>query len=173
VRGQSSIARRVGAVASIVSMIGALAVPGQAVAAPPGPADPPPPHVTPPPPPVPVEVDPVNYRMVLAGDIIIGLSAAGMIVLAVGLGIRADAVTQRQALTVADVPDPDAIARQEQRVQTGTQLGIGGGVAAGVLLATGIALVATGYKRERKRREGLPGAMLLPGGAGVSWALRF
>lgn len=126
-----------------------------------------------PPPPTPLEVDPRNYRMVLAGDILIGLSGAGMITMAVGLGIRSDAVTQRQALTVSDQPDPDALARQARRIETGTQLAIVGGVAAAALLSSGISLVAVGYRRERLRRLSLPSASFGPHGASLSWTLRF
>jgi hypothetical protein len=143
-----------------------------------------------PPPPTPVEVDPRNYKMVLAGDILIGLSGAAMIVMAVGLGIRSDAVTQRQALTVSDNPDLDEIERQARRIDTGVQLAITGGVATAVLLSTGISLVAVGYRRERLRRmslagrapgsgrgrgvePGLPSASFGPHGASLSWTLRF
>lgn len=126
-----------------------------------------------PPPPAPVEVDPRNYRMVLAGDILIGLSGVGMITMAVGLGIRSDAVTQRQALTVGDPPDLDALARQARRIETGTQLGITGAVATAVLLSSGISLVAVGYRRERLRRLSLPSASFGPHGASLSWTLRF
>jgi hypothetical protein len=126
-----------------------------------------------PPPPTPVEVDPGNYRMVLAGDILIGLSGAGMITMAVGLGIRSDAVTQRQALTLSDQPDVDALDRQARRIETGVQLAITGGVAAAVLLAAGISLVAIGYRRERLRRLGLPSASFGSHGAVASWTLRF
>jgi hypothetical protein len=131
-----------------------------------------PPAVTPPP--IPVEVDPRNYRMVLAGDILIGLSGAGMITMAVGLGIRSDAITQRQALTVSDQPDlEDAIDHQARRITTGSQLAITGGVAAAVLLGSGITLVALGYRRERLRRLSLPSASFGPHGASLSWTLRF
>jgi hypothetical protein len=131
-----------------------------------------PPAVTPPP--IPVEVDPRNYRMVLAGDILIGLSGAGMITMAVGLGIRSDAITQRQALTVSDQPDlEDAIDHQARRITTGSQLAITGGVAAAVLLGSGITLVALGYRRERLRRLSLPSASFGPQGVSLRWTLRF
>jgi hypothetical protein len=151
--------------------IGLLAAPSSAWAT--APAQP---VVAPPvvaPPPAPVEVDPRNYRMVLSGDILIGLSGAGMIAMAVGLGIRSDAMTQRQALTVGDPPDLDAIARQDRRIQTGAQIAITGGVAAAVLLSTGISLVAVGYRRERLRRLSLPSASFGPQGVSLRWTLRF
>jgi hypothetical protein len=126
-----------------------------------------------PPPPAPVQVDPRNYRMVLAGDVLIGLSAAGMITMVVGLGIRSDALTQRRALTVSEQPDLDAIDRQERRIDTSVQLAITGGIAAAVLLSSGISLVAVGYRRERLRRLSLPSASFGPHGASLSWTLRF
>ena len=150
-----------------------LACPKLAVAAPSESPEPPPPTVSVPPPPTPPKVDPANYRMVLAGDIIIGLSGAAMIVMAVGLGIRSDAVTQRQALTVAELPDDQAIARQDQRIETGTVLAISGGASAAALLTTGITLVALGYRRERLRRVNLPQASLGPRSLSVTWTLRF
>jgi hypothetical protein len=151
--------------------IGLSLLPSSSWAAPP--AQPLPEPVVVPPPPTPIEVDPRNYRMVLAGDILIGLSAGGMITMAVGLGIRSDAVTQRQALTVSDDPDLDAIARQSARIETGVQLAISGGVAAAVLLSSGISLVVVGYRRERLRRLSLPSASFGPHGASLSWTLRF
>lgn len=156
---------------SVLPISTRAAAPAQAAV--PEPVTVPPPPVTVPPPPVPVEVDPRNYRMVLVGDILIGLSGAGMIAMAVGLGIRSDAVTHRQALTVSDQPDLDAIARQERRIETGAQLAITGGVAAAVLLSSGISLVAVGYRRERLRRLSLPNASFGPHGVSLSWTLRF
>jgi hypothetical protein len=134
-------------------------------------ASPPAPTIVPPPPQV-VEVDPRNYKMVLAGDILIGLSGAGMVTLAIGLGTRADAKTQRSALAAADIVDEAAIARQAQRMQTGTALAIAGGVATAALLSSGITLVATGYRRERLRRMSLQ-AQLSPRYTGLTWTLRF
>lgn len=125
------------------------------------------------PPPTPIEVDPANYRMVLAGDIVIGLGGAALIAMAVGLGLRSDAVTQRQALSVGADPDLDAIARQDQRIRAGAITGVTGGVAAGALFVTGITLVALGYERERRRRLALPTAAVGPEGVGLHWSLHF
>ena len=134
------------------------------------PAPPPAPLLSPP---IPIEVDPANYRMVLAGNIVIGLGGAALIAMAVGLGLRSDALTQRQALRVGAEPDLDAIARQDQRIQSGTITGITGGAAAGVLFVTGITLVALGYERERERRLTLPTAAVGPQGVGLHWSMRF
>lgn len=159
-----------GLVASLVTASPVTAAPGEAE------PQPPPPTLEPPPPASVVEVDPANYRMVLAGDIVIGLGGAGLISMLVGLGIRSAALSQRRALGVAIEPDFAAIARQDRRIETGTILAISGGAAAGALFATGITLVALGYSRERKRREalGMVGAPLLGRDrVGLSWQLRF
>lgn len=132
-----------------------------------------------PPPAQPIEVDPANYRMVLAGDIVIGFAGAGLVTMLAGLVLRSDAVAQREALGVAAEPDAAAIARQEQRIETGTILSITGGAAAGALFAAGITLVAVGYARERKRREALEPAsmaaapLLGPDRVGLSWQIHF
>ena len=132
-----------------------------------------PPPVMVPPPAEPLEVDPRNYRMVLAGDILIGLSGGGMVAMAVGLGIRSDAITQRQAQTVADMLDEAEIAKQEQRIRTGAVVATIGGVSAAALLASGITLVALGYRRERLRRMSLPGAAFGGDRFVLQWTLRF
>lgn len=137
------------------------------------PAAEPPPPVMVPPPAEPLEVDPRNYRMVLAGDILIGLSGGGMVAMAVGLGIRSDAITQRQAQTVANTPDEAELARQEQRIRTGAVVATIGGVSAAALLASGITLVALGYRRERLRRMSLPGAAFGGDRLVLQWTLRF
>ena len=169
--GRSSRARlgarhAVPSVASSAVLVAALHVPAAHAAEPP------------PPPPELVEVDPANYKMVLAGDIIIGLGGAGLITMAVGLGIRADARTQRAALGVAEAPNLDAQAKQDRRIQLGTRLAIAGGASAGALFVTGITLVALGYARERRRRASLvrlsaPTPTLAPDRAGLSWAIEF
>jgi hypothetical protein len=138
-------------------------------------AEPPPPVLVPPPA-QPVEVDPRNYNMVLAGNIVIGLGGAGLVAMIVGLGLRGDAISQRRALAVSVEPDTAAIARQDRRISTGTILAISGGAASGALFVTGITLVSLGYARERKRRESLS---LIPVpsfdrvSVGLRWSLRF
>ena len=137
----------------------------------------------PPPPPTAIEPDPANYRLVLAGDIVIGLGGASLIVMAVGLGLRADAVSQREGLVSAPNSDPEAIANQDQRISLGTNLAIAGGTSAAALFVSGITLVAVGYARERKRRDalttlvpielGIPVPSVGRNHLAVAWALRF
>ena len=128
---------------------------------------------TPPPPPTVVEVDPRNYSMVLAGDILIGIGGAGLVAMGIGLGIRSDAVSQREGLNYVSDPEPGQIERQDQRIRTGSVLAAIGGATAGVFMITGITLVALGYRRERLRRASAPMASLSPTGASVGWSLRF
>jgi len=172
-----------------VSKLGALALAGAMAlasttvhAAEPAPseaptADPneptPPPLVTPfVPPPKAIEPDPRNYRLVLAGNIVIGLGGAALISMIVGLGLRSEAIDRRKSQVISDA-GPEDIARQDRRISTGTTLAIAGGAATAALFATGITLIAVGHRRERRRRVSLPAVKLGPRGAGVSWSLRF
>ncbi|NVB39396.1 hypothetical protein G6O69_16255 [Pseudenhygromyxa sp. WMMC2535] len=133
-------------------------------------------------PPQAIAVDPKNYRMVLAGDVLVGLGGAAFIVMAAGLAVGADASRQHDALSVADEPDADKIAKQADRAALGRTLAITGGASAGALMITGIALIAAGRVRERKRREAMfasPLSLSLPlpvvgrEQVGLSWSLRF
>jgi hypothetical protein len=119
-------------------------------------APPPPPSVVIPPPPVQaIEVDPVNYRIVLAGDVMIGLGGVGFVLMGAGLVMRNDAVVQRDAQQLAEEPDSAAIAKQERRLVVGNALALVGGVSAAVLMVSGIGMVIGGRTRERRRRAGL------------------
>jgi hypothetical protein len=117
--------------------------------------EPPPPTVEVPPPVQPVGVDPVNYRIVLAGDVLIGLGGIGFVLMGAGLVVRNDAVVQRNAQQVAEQPDPAEIAKQERRLVIGNALALVGGVSAAVLMVAGIGMVIGGRTRERRRREAL------------------
>ena len=137
--------------------------------------EPPAPALMPPPPQLP-EVDPRNYNMVLAGNLVIGLGGAGLITMIAGLGVRSDALAQRRALGVATEPDAAALARQDRRIQTGTILAVTGGVATVALFTSGVTLVALGYARERKRRESLtwiPTPTIGRETVGLHWSIRF
>ncbi|MFV8751319.1 hypothetical protein ACNOYE_12310 [Nannocystaceae bacterium ST9] len=127
-----------------------------------------PPSVPIPIPPPTIETDPVNYRIVLAGDVLIGLGGVGFVLMGAGLVVGSDAKTQRDALQVASEPDLDAIAKQERRVQLGDTLALIGGVSAAVLMSAGIGLIIGGRARERRRRDRLE---ILPTAMGLS--LRF
>ena len=73
----------------------------------------------PPPPPETIEVDPVNYRIVLAGDVLIGIGGVGFVLMGAGLVVHSDAKVQRDAQASATDPDLDAIAKQDQRLVVG------------------------------------------------------
>ncbi len=153
-----------------------IAPPAEATEPPAVPVAPPAPVLVPPPPPQPIEVDPANYRMVVAGDVLVGLGGVAFIVMAVGLGVRADAKTQRDAQTAAEQPDQAERDRQQRRLETGVGLALGGGIAAAVLIGTGVGLIAGGRARERRRREALvhvPLPWSSPRGAGLTWSLQF
>lgn len=117
---------------------------------------PPPPSVVIPPAPVQaIEVDPVNYRIVLAGDVLIGLGGVGFVLMGAGLVVRNDAMVQRDAQQVAEEPDQAEIAKQERRFTIGNTLALVGGVSAAVLMVSGIGMIIGGRTRERRRRDAL------------------
>lgn len=122
----------------------------------------------PPPPPETIEVDPVNYRIVLAGDVLIGIGGVGFVLMGAGLVVHSDAKVQRDAQASATDPDLDAIAKQDQRLVVGNVLALAGGVSAALLMSAGIGLIIGGRARERRRRERL---VIQPSAGGLS--LRF
>jgi len=122
----------------------------------------------PPPPPETIEVDPVNYRIVLAGDVLIGIGGVGFVLMGAGLVVHSDAKVQRDAQASATDPDLDAIAKQDQRLVVGNVLALAGGVSAALLMSAGIGLIIGGRARERRRRERL---VIRPSAGGLS--LRF
>jgi hypothetical protein len=115
----------------------------------------PPPPSIPVPPPQPIEVDPANYRIVLVGDVLIGLGGVGFVIMGAGLVVRSDAITQRDAQQVATEPNLDEIAKQDRRLVLGNALALVGGVSAAMLMGAGIGLIIGGRARERRRREAL------------------
>ena len=90
----------------------------------------------PPPPPETIEVDPVNYRIVLAGDVLIGIGGVGFVLMGAGLVVHSDAKVQRDAQASATDPDLDAIAKQDERWVVGNVLALAGGVSAALLMST-------------------------------------
>lgn len=122
---------------------------------------------------------PANRNMVIAGNVVTGLGGAGFITMAVGLLVANEADNELGFADVAD--DAERVAGLEQRRRTGQIIGLVGGISAGVLLATGITLMAVGYRRERLRREqlerqarwGQGGVWVSPQGAAVSWRVSF
>lgn len=119
-----------------------------------------------PPPPLLVEVDPINYRIVLVGDVLVGLGGVGFVVMCAGLLVRSDAAVLRDAEASAMAPDSGEIARQDRRIALGTNLALAGGVSAAVLFVSGIGMIIGGRQRERRRRAALdvsstPGGLLL------------
>ncbi len=108
-----------------------------------------------PPPPELVEVDPTNYRIVLVGDVLVGLGGVGFLVMCAGLVVYNDAAQQRRNLAGSDEPDDALLASLDRRVALGTQLALAGGVSAALLFASGIGMIIGGRRRERARREAL------------------
>ena len=124
-------------------------------------------------------VDPANRKLVLAGNFVTGAGGIAFLTMAAGLVVRGTAKSQLDH--PASEMEGDSY-REEQRrnLRIGNGLAIGGGIGAVVLFSVGIALMATGYKRERARRQkmshhfsptfdrGEAGATV-----GGSWKIRF
>lgn len=159
----------------------APAPPADDIAAPPPPEPEPSAGSDPPvrqlaPPPVELEVDPANYRLSLAGNVLVGVGGAGFIVMAAGLLVGFDARNRQRNLRLAETPDLDAIAELDGRVGLGDGLAIAGGVSAAVLVATGISLIAVARTRESRRRSQLSAALPSPTlgrhGVALTWSFR-
>jgi hypothetical protein len=137
--------------------------------APAQPVSAPPPAPLVPPPPELVEVDPTNYRIVLVGDVLVGLGGVGFLVMCAGLVVYNEATQQRRNQAVgAEAPDDAELAPLDRRVALGTNLALVGGVSAAVLFASGIGMIIGGRRRERARREALV-VDAAPGGLRVSF----
>lgn len=125
-------------------------LPEPAASAPASASEPAPAPVIPPPPEL-VEVDPTNYRIVLVGDVLVGLGGVGFLVMCAGLVVYTDAAQQRSNLAGSELDT----ASLDRRVALGTQLALAGGVSAALLFASGIGMIIGGRRRERARREAL------------------
>lgn len=108
--------------------------------------------------------------MAIAGSVLIMASAAGYIAMAVGLGIGSKADADVGAL--GSVGDIDARRDAMDRGQMGNRLALGAGLASAALMATGIALVVVG-RRKNEQRQATVGWLPLQRGAGVQLGARF
>lgn len=132
-------------------------------------AEPPPPEALPQAAPAQSQDQP-GRPMAIAGSVLIMASAAGYIVMAVGLGIGANADAELGSLGSVD----DIGRRREvmDRGQLGNRMGLGAGLASAALMATGIALVVVG-RRKARHNEATLGWLPLERGAGVQLRARF
>ncbi len=148
------ILRRIAATALVLS----LSTPA-AAAEPPAPAAP-----------APSSQDRPGRPLAIAGSVLITASAAGYIVMAVGLGIGSNADAQ-----VASLGSVDELERRREvmdRGQTGNRLALGAGLASAALMATGVALVVVGRRKARQSEASLSW-LPLQRGAGLQLGARF
>lgn len=152
------ILRRLAAASLVLS----LSAPAPAAA-----AEPPPPQAATAP--VPAQDRP-GRPMAIAGSVLIMASAAGYIVMAVGLGIGSNADAKLGSLGSVD----DIQRRREvmDRGQLGNRMALGAGLASAALMATGIALVVVGRRKARESEPTL-GWLPLERGAGLQLGARF
>ncbi len=98
--------------------------------------------------PGPTEPLPSGKPFMITGGVLAGLGLVGLGVSGAGMAMGAS------ANDISDLDPDDIDGRREQfdRGRTGNTLAIAGGVAGGVFLVTGVALLAVGAKREKARR---------------------
>lgn len=97
---------------------------------------------------------PSGRPLLITGGVLAGVGVAGLGVAAAGMAIGSG------ANDISDLDPDDIDGRREQfdRGRLGNGLAIGGGIAGGVFLVTGVALLAVGARREKART----GMALLP-----------
>ncbi len=94
-----------------------------------------------------------NWNRVVAGDVLVGVGMGGFGVMVAGLAIRAQGGQELDRIALRDESSAAARDEAEARISLGNQLAIAGGVSAGVLVASGVALIVSGHRRERLRRQ--------------------
>lgn len=126
------------------------------------------------------QVDPKNWNMVVAGDVLIGVGMGAFAVMVAGLAVNFQGREAIDRLSLMDDATEAQRKAAQDKARLGSHLAIGGGVATAVLVGTGITLVAVGNRRERLRRETLdaavPGRLSLLGSrerVGLQWSLDF
>ena len=128
-------------------------------------AEPPPPEATPAP-----DQSKVGRPMAVAGSVLIMASAAGYIVMAVGLGIGSNADAELGSL--GSVDDLERRRAVMDRGQLGNRLALGAGLASAALMGTGIALVVVGRRKARQSDAAITW-LPLERGAGLQVGARF
>lgn len=120
-----------------------------------------------------LEPDPVvdaraGRGLIIGGAVVSGLSAVGIGVMGFGL---ADGPRAQQAFKEA----PDAAGRAEAvtRGNRANNLAIAGGVVAGALLTTGVALIVVGVRKRTQEARPQLGLSLHPQHAGITLGMRF
>lgn len=104
--------------------------------------------------PRPAEELPSGRTLLIAGGVLAGVGVVGLGVGGAGMAIGSGA----NDISELDPNDIDGRREQFDRGRLGNGLAIGGGIAGGVFLVTGVALLAVGAKREKARK----GMALLP-----------
>ena len=103
------------------------------------------------------EVDPLNWNIVLAGNILTGVGVAGFLLMAGGLAARHDA--QERMSTVGTTSNLAGLQQKRdkfrQQRKVGEVLALSGGIAAAAFVSTGLGLMFWGRAREKQRRESL------------------
>ena len=108
--------------------------------------------------------------LAIAGSVLIMASAAGYIVMAVGLGIGSNA--DAEVASLGSVDDLERRREVMDRGQTGNRLALGAGLASAALMATGVALVVVG-RRKARQSEASVSWLPLERGAGLQLGARF
>ena len=126
-----------------------------------------------------------NYRMVVIGDVLIGVGMGGFGLMVAGLAVRSSGKSEYERLVLNEDATQENLDEAKARQELGLKLTLAGAGVTTALLAAGITLVAVGSRRERLRRASLEASwwgtgpqpwVLGPRGGrsvGANWGWRF
>ncbi|MEM7154024.1 MAG: hypothetical protein AAF799_14335 [Myxococcota bacterium] len=105
-----------------------------------------------------------NHRtFIIIGSVGVGLGVAGLATMGGGLGLSGNAIQTFET-------EPDMRAQARDDVQRGNTIALAGGIAGGLLLAGGAAVLALGLKRRAEFKGSLAAG---PSPLGIGWRWRF
>lgn len=116
----------------------------------------------------------LGRRLSIAGGVGVGVGVSLLAVMGYGLGRGANLDDDGDAEVATGMPDQAALQGFLDKGLSANRLAAATGAIGGVLLVTGVALLATGISKEKRARKALAlGPTWLPGGGGLALTGRF